>query len=101
MVICKEIFHIVFDGPNVRNMDIAGHVQDVVAVIPEEEVADSVIIEFAAYAAAMEFLFPHAERVKHSVAKTPFVQLAQMYALPIDMVDIYMSEKMLEILTPE
>lgn len=100
LVICKEIFHIVLDSPDVRNMDIASHVEEVVADLSEELPRPSVIVEFAAYAAAMEFLFPHAERVKHAALGTPLLSLAAMYDLPVDIIDFYMSETMIETLDP-
>lgn len=99
-VVCKEIFHIVLDQDEYRNMDIDGHVLNVLFNGSEKPPAHSVLVEFAAHAAAAEFLFPHAERIHHQASGTSLLKLAAMYDLPVDIVDFYMSDSLLEVLNP-
>ena len=92
--VCKELFHVVLDKEEYRSMDIFQHIQNITLSFPDDESRPTgpVVCEFLAEVAAMEFLFPYAERkaILAANAMTP-AEVAEQYKVPCLMVEKYLS----------
>lgn len=66
LVQAKEIFHILLDEDRYHSMDLYAHVEATAECfrIETSMPKNTVVIEFLAHLAAMEFLFPFSERVR-------------------------------------
>ena len=95
--ICKEIFHAFLDEDKFRNLDMDAHTEAVSIQFPSDdaEAVISVAAEQLGTIAAMEFLFPYAQR--SSTHKTPnnlnYPDIAQKYRIPQIHVERYLSSK--------
>jgi hypothetical protein len=103
LVICKELFHVLMYSDGNRNIDISKHVVEFMASFPDLEKvpAPAVIAEWEAELAAMEFLFPYADRVV--ILKNPnygSMEIARRYMVPRNMVERYLSEHYMKNLKP-
>ena len=100
--VCKEIFHLLIDGEQYRNLDIAAHTEAVTIAYPLNEAKPDMAVaaEFLSEIAAMEFLFPYAKR-EHllTLAGQPnFLAIAQQYRIPQLLIDRYLSQHFMEAL---
>ena len=102
--ICKEIFHLVLDLEIYRNMDIDDHVAEVTLMFPDEDSTPSppVVAEWLAEFAAMEFLFPYADRLKELAGPNANNKraIAERYRVPVLHVERYMSKQFMDALGP-
>jgi hypothetical protein len=99
-VICKEIFHLVLDAEEYRNMDLEAHIEEVTVKFPDASSVASppVRAEMLAEMAAMEFLFPYAARLKElSGSNTNNKRaIAERYRVPAVLVERYMSPQYID-----
>lgn len=60
-VLCKELFHVIFDEESRRSLDLSGHVEEYTSTIPLDGGKPNCAAawETLAEIAAIEFLFPH------------------------------------------
>ena len=93
-VLCKELFHVMFDHEGIRNIDLATHLAEYASLFQapdcEGEPQCSVAWESLAEIAAMEFLFPYDQRVASVNGGTTldFGRLATRYGIPRYYVEI-------------
>ncbi|WP_313248896.1 ImmA/IrrE family metallo-endopeptidase [Stenotrophomonas acidaminiphila] len=93
-VLCKELFHVMFDHEGIRNIDLATHLAEYASLFQtpdcEGEPQCSVAWENLAEIAAMEFLFPYDQRLAHVNGGTTldFGRLATRYGIPRYYVEI-------------
>lgn len=100
--ICKELFHVLLDNPEIRETNLQEHVDDFFANGASESRTSSqgssqseVVAEFA----AMEFLFPYAERKKViDDGNFEFMEIASRYKIPRVYTEIYLSNYLMQIL---
>ena len=102
-VLCKEIFHVLLDEEPYRNMDIYGHLKEVMIAWPAARSVPSepVVAEQMAECAAMEFLFPYSERLKQieyyrDKPEVDSLEIANYYKVPQYLVEIYLSDNFME-----
>lgn len=85
-VLCKELFHVIFDEESRRSLDLAAHLEDYTSNVAIDEGRPNcpAAWETLAEIAATEFLFPYDERVAHTNGGTTadFAKLATRYGLP-------------------
>lgn len=99
--ICKELFHLLIDDEKYRNLDIFAHSEAVtISYSLDESRPDlGVAAEFLAEVAAMEFLFPYAERELQMRNGQPnYPAIAQQYRIPQLLVDRYLSPHLMSTL---
>ncbi len=99
-VLTKELFHVVMDDEDCRNMDIHGHLVEAQSSfsIGDSEPNTSVACELLAEIGAMEFLFPYADRVtvRERAGDNPdFAEIARRYGIPQLYIETYLSEHMM------
>lgn len=101
-VICKELFHILIDEEQFRDMDIEGHLQALTTAYPRDDFKPraSVLAEFLAEVAAMQFLLPRTCRLEALGRKTPPAAVSDRYGVPLMFVERYMSEEWMRNLDP-
>jgi len=93
-VICKELFHVLFDNPEYVCDDLSTHIEDCVSDSPVLSASPpSVQTEFLAEYAAMEFLFPFADRKALFDSGKPidYGEIAQRYKVPRIYVERYLT----------
>ena len=99
-VLCKELFHVLIDADEYRDMDIYGHLEDVKASFPVLESAprSTTAAEVMAEIAALEFLFPYTERERAlSAADSPdYLEIAKKYRIPQILVEEYLAASYME-----
>lgn len=95
---CKELFHVILDDPDsedCRTVNLYEHLEEVVdTFIPFDGApGKAATSEFLAELAAMEFLFPYAERIKikSEEALPDVIAIAKHFNLPIAMIERYLS----------
>jgi hypothetical protein len=100
--VCKELFHVILDREEYRNMDLEAHITEVTVAFPdrESEPSASVRSEVLAEIAAMEFMFPYAERVQelNGPHKDNCLAIAEKYKVPQVYVERYLSESYMDAL---
>lgn len=98
--ICKEIFHILIDQEQYRNLDIFAHTEmvSVGVALDDSNVQPGVAAEYLAEFAAMEFLFPYANReaIIKSIKEPDYLAIATQYRIPQLLVDKYLSKLRME-----
>lgn len=101
-VICKELFHILIDQELYRDMDIAAHLDALTIAFPQDDSRPraSVMAEFLAEVAAMEFLFPRARRVVEQANGLTLKQIGLRYQVPLFFVEKYLSAPWMKNLDP-
>lgn len=99
---CKELFHVVLDDENCRSMDIYAHLELASVAFSVAGANDNpgspVACEALAEIAAMEFLFPYAERaevVANSAGNIDYPAVATQYGIPQLYVELYLSDPMM------
>lgn len=96
LVICKELFHVMLDSEESRNICIASHLDEFMSSYPNREIVPNkaVVSEWQAELAAMEFLFPFKDRFIIT-SKQDFVSsdIAARYRIPKVMVERYLSSE--------
>lgn len=101
-VTCKELFHVVLDKEEYRNMDIEAHVNEVTVTFPDHHSRPGVPVmaEMLAEISAMEFLFPYRRRQQALVGqhKDNFLAIAEMHKVPQVHVEKYLSPSYMEAL---
>lgn len=104
-VICKELFHVILDKEDYRNMDIGGHIEEVTTAFPDPEStpANSVAVELFAEISAMEFLFPYDCRIQELRGELcgNFFAIADKYKVPQVLVEKYLGKAWMEFFAPE
>lgn len=100
-VLTKELFHVVMDTEECRNMDLYDHLVDAQASfsIGDSEPNKSVVWEALAEIGAMEFLFPYDDRVQVLAASggnPNFVDIARRYGVPQSYIEMYLSETVMD-----
>lgn len=93
--VCKEVFHVLLDSEEHRNLDIASVTEGVSVVFPSDDAhaSPAVAAEFLAEIAAMEFLFPYVRRVQELAAPGApnFKDIALKYRIPQKLVEKYLT----------
>jgi hypothetical protein len=98
-VFCKELFHVVMDRAECRDMNVAAHVEAFTVEFPpgnENATAPSIAVqcELLTEIAAMEFMFPYTCRRQELVGPISgnFLAIAEKYMVPRVHVEKYMSQ---------
>ena len=100
-VVCKELFQAMLDDSNNRNMSIYEHIsawmtRDMKAPGPAVEA------EQMAEIAAMQFLYPYADRIEDikrlSKKEATYKQISAYYGIPQQYVEIYLSKSSMDTL---
>jgi len=95
-LVCKELFHIMIDKEEYRNMDLAAHTASVAVdfQLDDSQPEPAVAAEFLAEVAAMEFLFPYARResLLKAFPQPDFASVSAQYDLPSVLVERYLSD---------
>ena len=105
-VLCKEIFHVLLDDEEYRNMEIYEHLKEVSITFPTDKSTPgkSVVCEQIAECAAMEFLFPYEKRVEQinlylSEPQPNHLEIAEYFMVPQYLVERYLSDSFMETLS--
>jgi hypothetical protein len=102
--ICKELFHVMIDREEYRNLDVVAHTEAVSVAFPLADCHPdpAVAAELLSEIAAMEFLFPYAKRqgIMSRREQPNFPAIAQTYRIPQVLVDKYLSQHYLQALGP-
>lgn len=96
LVLCKELFHVLLDSEESRNIFVASHLDDYLySQFPDQDTLPKkgVISEFQAEFAAMEFLFPYADRAQIVRAPYDSAALAERYKVPKVKIEKFLSER--------
>lgn len=100
--VCKELFHVILDREEYRNMDLEAHIMEVTVAFPDHDSdpSPSVRSELLAEIAAMEFMFPYAARVQelNGPHKGNSLAIAEKYKVPQVHVEKYLSDSHMEAL---
>ncbi|MEJ2790077.1 MULTISPECIES: ImmA/IrrE family metallo-endopeptidase [unclassified Pseudoxanthomonas] len=101
-VLCKELFHVVLDQERCRSMDIYRHLEEATASFSTQDSRPNspVAWEILAEVAAMEFLFPYAERAAILLASNgnpDFSAIARRYGIPQAHIENYLSQPMMDV----
>lgn len=96
-VVCKELFHMIFDEPGRRSIALREHVENYTSNLPLDDAEPdcSAAWETLAEIAAVEFLFPYEERVRILAApdgSVDFARIATTYGLPRIFVEVACGE---------
>lgn len=99
-VVCKELFHVLFDNPEFENMELSSHIEDCVSETPAvEDTPQAAQSEFLAEYSAMEFLFPYSDRL--AIISTgeaiDYLATAKHYRIPRIYVERYLTEHMMKL----
>jgi len=102
-ILCKELFHVLLDAQEYRNMDLYAHLEQLTLLMPADE--DGIYLpgtsELMAEIAAMEFLFPYSERLKvKSKSTINLLDVATVYRVPQKFVALYLSDAVMHFLAP-
>jgi Zn-dependent peptidase ImmA (M78 family) len=100
---CKELFHVVLDVVECRNMKIFGHIEEVVATFPvrDSKPKRSAVAEKLAEIAAMEFMFPYTDRLtvlSGANGNPDFTACAKRYGIPRELAELYCSDPWMDFL---
>lgn len=101
-VFCKEMFHVLLDKDEYRNMQIYEHIEEVALKFPEprSHPSQAAVSELMAEIAAMEFLFPFKDRLLQLGGKpldqVDSLAIAQLYKIPQYYVEKYLSQPWME-----
>lgn len=94
--VCKELFHMLIDREEYRNLDVFTHTESVSVdfKLDDSSPEPAVAAEFLAEIATMEFMFPYKARETILAQGTPpdFKAIAIQYRLPQILVDRYLSK---------
>jgi len=97
---CKELFHVVIDTEAYHSTDLYGHVYEVVATfqVTDSTPSPSAQSEKLAELAAMEFLFPYADRkaILKANNNPDMAVIAARYGVPQGSVELFCSEPYME-----
>lgn len=94
-VLCKELFHVFLDSEEFRSMDLDTHLSGLYTVEAENgEIGPvpALTSEKLAEYAAMEFLFPHQDRLVCIQNQHPSVEIAERYKIPLVLVEKYLQD---------
>lgn len=98
-VLCKELFHIVLDSEESRNPSLEEHLDDFFGGVTNLEHRASTVsarTEYLAEFAAMEFLFPYAERVSLLSGNKDISAIAERYKIPRYFAERYLTKRYIE-----
>lgn len=91
LVLCKELFHVLMDSEEYRNMALEEHIEGSVGVaITEIKPNNAVMSEILAEIAAMELLFPYAKRIEAIANKFKPKDIAEKYKCPLLLIEKYL-----------
>lgn len=98
-VICKEVFHTILDEDHYCNMALDEHIDEVTVAFPkiDSDPCLSVVAEWLAEIAAMEFLFPYKSRLIYD-GKVDHRAVAEKYKVPLVMIEKYLSKPHMNVL---
>lgn len=100
ITLCKELFHVVIDTEAYHSTDLYGHVYEVVATFPvaDSTPSPSAQSEMLAELAAMEFLFPYADRkvILEANDNPDMAVIAARYGAPQAYVELFCSDPYME-----
>lgn len=103
LVLCKELFHVLLDSEETRNIGIAQHLDEFMTSFPDTDLVPgpAVISEWIAEFGAMEFLFPYADR-KLILERGNYdsLDIAQRYRVPRVMIERYLSGEYMRNMAP-
>ena len=103
-VLCKELFHVLLDAPEYRNMEISKHLEEFLLPMPEGPPKTYLpgSSELMAEIAAMEFLFPYAERKALLDSGKPinYLDVATYYRIPQALVEQYLYQPWMAFVEP-
>lgn len=92
-VLCKELFHVIFDEESRRYISLFAHIEEVTSTFPLEEGHPNCAAswELLAEIAATEFLFPYGDRLKAVTTGEPtdYARVASKYGVPRFIVEVY------------
>lgn len=95
-VLCKELFHVIFDEESRRSLDLGGHVEEYTSTIPLDGGKPNCAAawETLAEIAATEFLFPHPLRKAAAAngGSSMSSKYADQYGLPRFYVEVGIGE---------
>ena len=96
LVTCKELFQAALDSPDIRNLDLYDHISALVYQDMQDP-SLAVIAELMAEVAAMQFLYPYADRVEDikriNEKQTSSEKIAESYGIPLFYVEKYLTKK--------
>ncbi len=103
-VICKEVFHVILEKEDYKNMNLFEHIEQVTIVFPDNEShpSNSVACEWLAEIAAMEFMIPYDTRKKQIERygeNINYRDIAERFKVPLVLVEKYFSEQVMEVLS--
>lgn len=92
-VLCKELFHVIIDREDCRDMEIVELVEQLTLPNLSSAPAPAVLWEYLAEISAMEFLFPYSDRVPlmQSGDEIDYEEIAERYGLPLVHIEQYLS----------
>jgi hypothetical protein len=92
----KELFHVLLDEPRFRGMDVDGHIEESQScfTVHDSEPSPRVVSEALAEIAAMEYVFPYADRLKVKALgdKADFAAIARQARLPQVLIEQYLTD---------
>lgn len=93
-VLCKELFHVILDKSEYRNMRIGELVEEFTSAFPADDIrpGPAVTNELVAEICAMEFLFPYADRISLASRPHDSSEIAEQYKVPKVFVERYLSD---------
>jgi Zn-dependent peptidase ImmA (M78 family) len=100
-VLCKELFHVILDEERYQTTSIYDHIQEVMTAFPAAQVGSPApVSEALAEIAAMEFMFPYADRLAIPMPVQNALEIAHRYKIPQAFVEEYMGESYMNGLKP-
>jgi hypothetical protein len=103
-VVCKELFHIVFDHEMSYNMNLLQHLDlTLFGNFEGGPLPQHVVYEYATHAAAAEFLLPHEDRLGLIAAgrQNDLAGIARQYDIPQVIVEHYLTDRAIQSFRPE
>lgn len=92
----KELFHVLLDEERFRSVDVDSHIEESQScfTVHDSEPSLRVVSEALAELAAMEYVFPYADRlrVKEQGDQADFAAIARHYRLPQVLIEQYLTD---------
>lgn len=94
LVLCKELFHMLLDNAEYRDMNLDEHIIGTLGVVISEKTpSNAVKSEIIAEVAAMEFLFSYQARLEELKSNLTTKEIAEKYKCPLQLVEKYLLEE--------
>lgn len=92
-VLCKELFHVILDEERYQTTNIYAHLEEVMTSFPSTQPGGpAAVSEALAEIAAMEFMFPYADRAPISLPLADSLEIAERYKVPQAKIEEYMGQ---------